>query len=97
MGLAAVAVGMKRITPQMFARAAEVLSTCVTKEYLDKGMVYPDVSDIRHVSIRVATEICNMAYNEKLASVNVPEGMTLERYLESIMYRPVYQPYVSNK
>jgi malic enzyme len=53
-GLAAVAVRPWIITEDMFERAAEALSNCVSQEELKDGKVYPDVSNIRHVSLKVA-------------------------------------------
>ena len=55
-GLAAVATGAKRISVSMFSRAAEVLSTCVSEEDIALGKVYPDVNNIRAVSLQIAVE-----------------------------------------
>jgi malate dehydrogenase (oxaloacetate-decarboxylating) len=68
-GLAAVATGAKRliqlrenskkiprISVSMFSRAAEVLSACVSDEDIQEGKVYPDVNNIRAVSLQIAVE-----------------------------------------
>ena len=40
----------------MFSRAAEVLSTCVSENDISISKVYPDVDNIREVSLRIAVE-----------------------------------------
>jgi hypothetical protein len=40
----------------MFAKAAEVLSTCVSEQHIAQCKVYPDVENIREVSVKIAVE-----------------------------------------
>ncbi len=94
MGLAAVVTGAKRVSLTMFSKAAETLSTLVAPEQLAKGIVYPDISQIRDVSHKIAVAVAEVAYQENLATKEVPENMTLEDYIHSSMYRPIYKPYV---
>jgi hypothetical protein len=73
-------------------------------------MVYPDVRDIREVSKIVASSgfhkiffffffsnhptVCKVAIDAGLATKPVPEEMGLDEYLDSLMYKPAYQPLV---
>ena len=106
-GLGAVVCGSKRITTQMFARAAEVLASCVPESNLKLGKVYPgiksffwkikfsDISDIRNVSVKIAVEICKIAQQRKLNTKDLPiDAVALEELVKSKMYVPEHSPYV---
>lgn len=92
----------------MFARAAETLSKCMTDELLKQGKVYPDVSSIRDVSLRVAVEglnevvgflislVCSTAAETQLATKFPKDGETWESYIRKQMYTPQYAPLVWN-
>jgi malate dehydrogenase (oxaloacetate-decarboxylating)(NADP+) len=53
-GLAAVACKVKRISYRMLNRAGIALSKTLSQEEVSKGIVYPDISRIREVSLAVA-------------------------------------------
>jgi malate dehydrogenase (oxaloacetate-decarboxylating)(NADP+) len=96
-GLGAIVCGAKRISTSMFTKAAEILSSCVTMEQLEKGKVYPEISKIRSVSLKVAVEVVKVAFSQKLAKNQMPEEFhSLEEWISSYMYIPEYVPYIQN-
>jgi malate dehydrogenase (oxaloacetate-decarboxylating)(NADP+) len=92
MGLATTACGITRITQEMFLAAARALSGLVSEKSLNKGSVYPPLSDIRHVTLTIAVAVAELAYNRGLASRPQPDD--LKKYIQSNMFEPVYEIYV---
>lgn len=93
-GLGAVLGKCRLISDSMILTAAESLASTLTPEQIAKGMVYPDLSDIRKVSLQIATNLILQAAKEpenhcdpNLASLN-PES--LAKYIEPRMYKPEY-------
>eukprot|EP01117_Protostelium_nocturnum_P006409 TRINITY_DN2311_c0_g1_i1.p1 TRINITY_DN2311_c0_g1~~TRINITY_DN2311_c0_g1_i1.p1 ORF type:complete len:599 (+),score=216.84 TRINITY_DN2311_c0_g1_i1:63-1859(+) len=93
-GLAAVATQAKRVSTTMFAVAAEVLSSCVTEDVLARRQVYPDINNIRSVTVKVAAAVAKQTFEQGLAKRFPPEGKPLEEWIEDEMYVPEYPPYV---
>ena len=77
----------------MFEKAAEVLSKCVSQSQLDKGLVYPDISNIRQVSLQIGIEVVKLGVAMKLNREDVPLH-NIEEYIKDRMYTPEYHPYV---
>eukprot|EP01116_Phalansterium_solitarium_P022462 TRINITY_DN7431_c0_g1_i1.p1 TRINITY_DN7431_c0_g1~~TRINITY_DN7431_c0_g1_i1.p1 ORF type:complete len:595 (-),score=135.40 TRINITY_DN7431_c0_g1_i1:226-2010(-) len=96
-GLAAVSTGLRTIPSSMFSKAAETLANCVSDEELEKGLVYPDISNIRSVSLKVAVEVARLAYAKGLATKFPPESVDLETFIQRHMYQPQYSSYVLNE
>jgi malate dehydrogenase (oxaloacetate-decarboxylating)(NADP+) len=76
----------------MFFRAAKTLSDLVSQEDLDQGRIYPPLSKIREVSLKIAEAVAEVAYEKGLASKPKPEN--IGEYLKSLMYEPEYQAYI---
>ena len=53
----------------MFLFAAEGLSALVTPEDLAVGRVYPPLSNIKDISLKIATKVAEEAYKDGMASV----------------------------
>ena len=90
-GLGVIAVGAKQVTDEMFAAAAATLAEQVSQENLDQGLIYPPLSQIRAVSLRIAMEVARVAFRRNLASIAEPAD--LESFIQSQMYDPSYQHY----
>jgi len=90
-GLGAVACRATKITESMFYAGAKALAEMVDQKTLNKGKVYPDLSDIRHISAEIAAAVCRVAYQEGLAWEKKPEDLT--EFVKSKTYNPVYLPY----
>ncbi len=91
-GLATVAFMIKKIPDIFFLEAAKVLSRQVTEQDLSRGRIYPPLSQIRRVSLEIATRVSEIAYEMDLCKL--PRPTHLKKHLESLMYDPRYEVYV---
>jgi malate dehydrogenase (oxaloacetate-decarboxylating)(NADP+) len=91
LGLAVVACHFQRVTDSMFLAAAEALAATTTPAELSQGLVYPEISRIREVSLAVAEAVARIGYGEALAAA--PEPRHLREYLRSALYDPIYPAY----
>ena len=91
-GLGAISCWSSHVTDEMFFRAAKTLSKLVSQEDLDQGRIYPPLSKIREVSLKIAEAVVEVAYEKGLASKPKPDN--IGEYLKSIMYEPEYQAYI---
>ena len=87
-GLGAIACGARQVTDEMFAAAARTLAGLVTEQDLAIGRVYPALSRIREVSLRIATAVSEVAYAHGLASRGRPSDPAA--HVRSQMYEPKY-------
>jgi len=87
-GLASVAVRPTRITDEMFLAAARALAGEVTESSLDEGSIYPPLPDIREVSVAIAVDVAEVAYDQGLAREPRPED--LEAHVRSQVYSVAY-------
>jgi malate dehydrogenase (oxaloacetate-decarboxylating)(NADP+) len=90
-GLGAIASGAKRITDEMFMRAALVLAELVTAADLAQGSLYPELPRIREVSAHIAAGVAQVAYERGLASGARPKDIL--GHITSRMYEPRYVNY----
>lgn len=87
-GLGALACEASRITDDMFLRAAQCLADLVNEENLDLGLIYPKLTEIRHVSLKIACAVAEVAYEKGLAKGQKPDD--LESFIAKLMYNPAY-------
>ncbi|TYZ64951.1 hypothetical protein PybrP1_013230 [[Pythium] brassicae (nom. inval.)] len=85
-GLACVGAGLTRVDDEVMLIAAKTLAGLVTPADLDTGCVYPPLSTIRHVSLKIATAIAEYGYEKGYATV--PKPADLEAHLKAVMYNP---------
>jgi len=98
LGLGATLCGSKKITDRMLYCAAEALAKVLTEEELASGRVFPSVSKIRDVSLKVAIAIINEADRDGLRTKLTDKEMAnLEEFIKSKMYDPVYVPLVEKR
>ena len=81
-----------RVTNEMFAEAARSLAAQVSKEALAAGLLFPPLSSIRAVSVKIAAAVAKVAFDRKLATV--PQPRDLEALIRDQVFEPVYQSYV---
>lgn len=91
-GLGIVACGITRVTDEMFLAAAHALADFVSDDDLAHGKIYPSLSDIREVSVKIAIAVANVATKRGLISHDRPTD--LEACIRSHMYQPVYRSYL---
>ena len=63
-GLGSLAVGASRVSDQMLLAAVKALEAALTQDHKDNAMLYPPVSDIRALTLAVATEVGLQAIEE---------------------------------
>ena len=87
-GLGAIISETSVITEDMFLTAALILADQVSQEDLDKGMIYPPLTNIREVSYSIALAVAEHAYAGKTTKSERPED--LEKKIRDYMYDPDY-------
>ncbi|KAI4458739.1 malic enzyme-related [Holotrichia oblita] len=92
-GLAAICTGMKTIPEEVFLIAAEALTDFVAKEDIEKGSIYPPLSSIMGVSVKIAIKIVEYAYRTGIATV-FPQPENVETFIRAHMYDTNYEPAV---
>ena len=69
------------------------LAELVTKADLEEGRVYPPLSTIRDVSLKIAAHVAQYAYTKDLAFL-MPEPKDKEAFIKAKMYNTDYANYV---
>lgn len=87
-GLGVTAVQSTHVTDEMFLAAARVVAKQVKAEDYDMECIYPSLSRIKEVSIKIAVAVAEVAYGQNLAQVPRPED--LREFIQSQIYTPEY-------
>jgi malate dehydrogenase (oxaloacetate-decarboxylating)(NADP+) len=85
-GLGAVACRARRIPDELFLAAAQTLARLVRPKDLERGALYPPLSEIRTISLALAVSVATKAYEMNLAREKRPRN--IRRSIEAFMYRP---------
>jgi malate dehydrogenase (oxaloacetate-decarboxylating)(NADP+) len=91
-GLGALVSEAREITDAMFLAAARALAGLVRPDDLAVGRVYPALTRIREVSLRIAVAVATAAHDSGLAGG--PRSNDLEADIRSRMFEPVYPEYL---
>ncbi|XP_054477426.1 NADP-dependent malic enzyme [Anoplopoma fimbria] len=91
-GLAVTACAVRHISEEIFLTAAEALAHLVTEKDLAEGRLYPPLSSIRDVSIKLAVKIMEYAYEHNMATLR-PEPSDKEAYVHSLTYSTDYDEF----
>uniref|UniRef100_A0A665VHG9 Malic enzyme n=1 Tax=Echeneis naucrates TaxID=173247 RepID=A0A665VHG9_ECHNA len=92
-GLGVTACAIQHITEEIFLIAAEALASLVTEEDLAQGRLYPPLSSIRDVSVKLAIKIMEHAYEHNMATLR-PEPSDKGAYMHSLTYSTDYEEFV---
>ncbi|KAJ7962340.1 Malic enzyme [Quillaja saponaria] len=105
-GLGALVSGARFITDGMLQAASECLASYMTDEDIQKGILYPSINNIRHLTAEVGGAVLRAAVAEDLAEghgdvgprefMNMSKEETVE-YVKQNMWYPVYSPLVHEK
>ncbi|MEX2617369.1 MAG: NAD-dependent malic enzyme [Alphaproteobacteria bacterium] len=87
-GAGALFCRASRISDEMFLAAARALAAEVGEADLAAGAIYPPMTDIRNVSLNIATAVAEMAYAQGLAGRNRPAD--IRKAIAAGMYDPRY-------
>lgn len=92
-GLGALVVEAAEVSEQMFLVAARTLADLVTADDLALGRIYPSLTRIREVSVKIATAVAKEAIEAGLAGVALAADQVEETVAQSL-FHPVYHSYV---
>lgn len=88
-GLGAIACRARVITDEMFLAAARTLAGMVGDEALATGTLYPPLTEIRKVSLAIASAVAGVAWQQGVAQVEQPADIA--GMIAKQMYEPGYQ------
>jgi len=91
LGLGTILSQASKVTDAMILTASEALASCVTEEEFSRGLLYPDISRIRSVSLDIAREVIRTAQKEGVDGLKELRGLSdveLDRYIKSKIYNP---------
>ena len=92
-GLGALVVESTEVSERMFLVAARTLADLVTEEDLALGRIYPSLTLIREVSVKIATQVAKEAIRSGLAAIHLDDD-EIECAIRASLFRPAYQSYV---
>jgi malate dehydrogenase (oxaloacetate-decarboxylating) len=90
-GLGALVSKTPKITREMFLAASKALSAMVTQEQRDKGLLLPDMKDIREVSFQVAKAVAIQARDAGLGRFVSDDQ--LSKFIRKAQWDPHYYPF----
>jgi malate dehydrogenase (oxaloacetate-decarboxylating)(NADP+) len=82
-----------RVTDEMFAAAARTLADTVSKDALASGLLFPPLSSIREVSVKIASAVARVAIERGLSTTPPAAAERMELLIRAQMFEPVYQNY----
>jgi malate dehydrogenase (oxaloacetate-decarboxylating)(NADP+) len=88
-GLGALASEAAEVTDEMFLAAARTLAGLVQPEDLAVGRIYPPLTKIREVSLRIAAAVADVAHRARLA--RAPHPGDLAEDIRGRMFVPKYR------
>jgi malate dehydrogenase (oxaloacetate-decarboxylating)(NADP+) len=78
----------------MFLETAKTIANLATPSQLKEGTLFPGVAQLRQVALAVGTRVCEVAFEEGVASSKLKEGEILQEVVKASMYEPEYVPIV---
>ena len=88
MGLGVTACRIRSVSDEMFLGAARAVAGLVTQQNLDQGRLFPELDQIREVSLEIGVAISRLAFEQGFAGIDEPDD--LREYIASRMYEPNY-------
>ncbi len=90
-GLAAIIGKASFLSDDVFTTSANAMASCVTESDLESNAVYPRISDLREVTIKVASECLKEIVKQEPESGIKEEN--IPHLVQSSMWKPEYLPY----
>lgn len=90
--LGVIAFQVRHIPESIFLKAAQTCAGLVTDAHLAEGRVYPPLSEIQSVSLKIATELGHYVYEKEIASL-YPEPKDKQMHIWSEMYSTAYESF----
>lgn len=90
--LGVINFGVRHIPEEIFLKAAQTCSGLVTDAHLAEGRVYPPLSDIQEISLKIATDLGKYVYEKDLAS-RYPEPEDKKEFIWNSLYSTDYESF----
>ena len=87
LGFGAASVGATHIPEDLFVVAAKALANTLSSENLREGQLYPNIENIREISLNVATETAEAAYDRGIATKH-PRPGSMRNFLQQRRFEP---------
>ena len=87
-GLGAIACEAQYLPDEIFLAAAKELANQITDENLNRGTVYPKMTELNNISHSIALTVANILYDRGLAKLEKPQD--LSEHIRQMMYDPSY-------
>ena len=94
LGFGAILAECREITDGMVLEAAYALAEYTINTYLQTGRIYPPVSELRQVSMRVARRVIEQAWREGVADNTALAESDLDAHIRARFWQPRYLPFV---
>jgi len=91
--LAVITCGVHHISDDVFLRAARMTASMVSEEHIAEGRLYPPLNMLHEISLKIAVDLAEYFYSEKLAST-YPEPSDKKEFIESFLYDTDYDTFV---
>ena len=89
--LGVIASRAQHVTDEMFAAAARTLADLVTREGLSNGVLFPPLSTIREVSVKIASAVARVAIERGLSDIPANQAERVEEIIREQVFEPVYE------
>ncbi|KAJ5617400.1 hypothetical protein N7537_002514 [Penicillium hordei] len=90
-GLGSILSKAVRVTDSMIYASGAALSTALTSEELERGLLYPDITRIREVSVVVTRKVMRAAQEDKVdreIALRSMSDVELDNWIKGHMYDP---------
>jgi malate dehydrogenase (oxaloacetate-decarboxylating)(NADP+) len=88
-GLAVYATHAKRVTDEMFVKAARATVDQVNDKQLKMGLLFPPQSNILETEVQTAEQVTALVFERNLARAD-PPPRDINEWLRSMLYKPEY-------
>jgi malate dehydrogenase (oxaloacetate-decarboxylating)(NADP+) len=88
LGLGAIAAEARYLPDSIFITASQILASQVSQEDLDKGGVYPGMSELREISFKIALGVAEEIFNLGLSNRERPKD--LEFHIKQMIFNSKY-------
>ncbi|XP_023692493.1 NAD-dependent malic enzyme, mitochondrial [Paramormyrops kingsleyae] len=91
--LAVILSGVRHISDTIFLQAAKTLAEQLTDKDMEQGRLYPPLSNIREVSLRMAVKIVEYVYAKGMA-FRYPEPMDKNSFVRASVWNTQYDSFL---